>query len=475
MSKKNLPAIDADSPNGTAAMPSGEAVDPPEECPVGSLYERLVTVVERRSLAIALTSLGLGMTLAALWPRVGQSVADGVGWGINAYGLFVPFLLYFLLSSALVKMVDLVERHGSGWVLRVILQFVLARILAILFAIGALAFVFQIPFTLDSSLTPLALLKKVGGQLVDALIGNPFLYGVYGAILTVPVACRWKRLKHCFVMFGDWIESAGQFLVLMTPVFMLTCGAFFTRLPEYAAESLSSQGIGAGANIIGLLHVVRPEWIPERFTFVWMYFVLGGTTAALCFAWHTLYVVFTWAVEPRFSVKRYLTQYWIKVYPLLWASSSETLAVPLSLARMKVAFPEVPASLRQFVIAGGSYLGINGTLICVYVMGVMLAKFVGSQICVIQLLVSLPVIFLLGYAVPGVPGELVIFADTMALILGIPPTVKPLFLALYLTMQVGLPDSFRTGCNSTDSALLAIVSSRNLGRTHVETEPVLDV
>ncbi len=425
-------------------------------------FMRLVGAVERRSLAIALLSLGLGMGLSAWKPQLGQAVADGVGWFVNVYSYFVPFLLYFLLTSALVKMIDLVEDRGNRWVLPVMVQFVVARMLAILFAITALALMFQIPFSLEVASSPLSLLKKVGSLLVDALVGSTFLYGVYAALLTVPLAARIKRLKALFMAFGDWIETAGQMLVLATPVLMLTCGAFFMHLPEYAASSLSSQGLDAGANIIQMLHITRPEWIPDDFSFIWMYFVLSGSTAVLCILWHALYIFFTWTVEPRFSVKRYLSQYWIKVYPLLWASSSEALGVPLSLAQMKSAFPEVPASLRQFVIAGGSYLGINGTLICVYVMGVMLAKFVGAEICVIQLLVSLPVIFLLGYAVPGIPGELVIFADTMVLVLGIPPALTPLFLALYLTMQVGLPDSFRTGCNSTDSALLAITTARHI-------------
>jgi Na+/H+-dicarboxylate symporter len=92
----------------------------------------------------------------------------------------------------------------------------------------------------------------------------------------------------------------------------------------------------------------------------------------------------------------------------------------------------------------------------------MLAVILGVQISFLQLLFSLPVIFILGYAVPGIPGELVIFAGSMGILLGIPADTLPLFLALYLTMQIGLPDSFRTGCNSTDSALLAIISATKL-------------
>ena len=209
-------------------------------------------------------------------------------------------------------------------------------------------------------------------------------------------------------------------------------------------------------NILGL------NLIPQRFIFIWLYLIIGLITGMLCLLWHSLYIAYTRIINKKFNILYYLKEYWLKIYPLLWSSSSETLAVPLSLNLMKKRFPEVPSGVRQFVIAGGSYLGINGTLISVYVMGVILAVVLGVHISFLQLLISLPVIFILGYAVPGIPGELVIFAGSMSILLGIPDNILPLFLALYLTLQIGLPDSFRTGCNSTDSALVAIVGSSKL-------------
>ncbi|MFZ2959590.1 MAG: cation:dicarboxylase symporter family transporter [Candidatus Ozemobacteraceae bacterium] len=438
------------------------------------LFNSVVAVVERHSLLISLSSLCLGLLVGELCPAVGETVSHGVSKFVDAYSVFVPFLLYFLLSSALVKMVDLTEEHGSAFIFWTMTQFVGARLFAILFAILGLSFIFHLPFTLDGALTPVAMMRKVGVQLWEALTGNPFLYGVYAALATVPLATKFPKVKNFFVVLGDWIEAAGQALVLITPAFMLAVGAFFTNLPQYAAESLSSQGFGAETNIMKLIHIVLPHWVPEKYTFVWMYLMMSGMTAVFCLVWHALYIAFTRMVQPNFSIRRYVSKYWVEVYPLLWASSSESLGVPLSLARMKVAFPEVPDSIRRFVIAGGSYLGINGTLICVYVMGVMLANFVGVQISILQLLVSLPVIFLMGYTVPGIPGELILFADTMSLILGIPPAIKPLFVALYLTMQIGLPDSFRTGCNSTDSALLAITTCRHIHRMDLEPDEELE-
>ncbi len=81
----------------------------------------------------------------------------------------------------------------------------------------------------------------------------------------------------------------------------------------------------------------------------------------------------------------------------------------------------------------------------------------GLNVSVIELLLLLPVVFLISYGVPGIPGELVLFAGPMATMLNIPETMIPVFLAVYLGIQLGLPDSFRTGNNSTDAYIQAIL------------------
>ena len=45
----------------------------------------------------------------------------------------------------------------------------------------------------------------------------------------------------------------------------------------------------------------------------------------------------------------------------------------------------------------------------------------------------------------------------MATMLNIPEAMIPVFLAVYLGIQLGLPDSFRTGNNSTDAYIQAIL------------------
>ena len=105
----------------------------------------------------------------------------------------------------------------------------------------------------------------------------------------------------------------------------------------------------------------------------------------------------------------------------------------------------------------GSYMNINGTIINVFILGAIVLLVLGLDISVVELLFIVPVVFLISYGVPGIPGELVLFAGPMATMLNIPEATLPVFLAVYLGIQLGLPDSFRTGNNSTDDFVGAIL------------------
>jgi len=451
-------------------------------------FKDLVSFTEKHSLVLALVFFVLGIIITAWAQSLGTFISGAIEFLISFYGYFVPFILYFLLTPALIGIIELAKEYGNGWLFSVLKQFIVARTLAVIFVISILSIIFDLPFYLNGSATFGGALAETVNQLIHALVFSTFLYGVYAAIITIFIARKFAWVKSFFNKVGNGIEYAGESLVVLTPLFMFAIGSFLYHLPFYLEMSMGEGFQLGGQDIFSLLNLNVPGinfvsaqlagiqsafaysnlnisgvgLFSKQFVFIKLYFFIGLMTGLLCLIWHGLYVMYTRMVNKKFNVRYYINNYWLKIYPLLWSSSSESLAVPLSLSLMKKKFPEVPSGIRQFVIAGGSYLGINGTIISVYVMGVILAVILGVQISFLQLLFSLPVIFILGYAVPGIPGELIIFAGSMGVLLGIPENILPLFLALYLTLQIGLPDSFRTGCNSTDSALVAIISSSQL-------------
>ena len=102
----------------------------------------------------------------------------------------------------------------------------------------------------------------------------------------------------------------------------------------------------------------------------------------------------------------------------------------------------------------GSYLNINGTLIAVFVFAGAVAKISGVELSLLRLLFAVPLVFLLGYSVPGLPSELLQFASPLATFLGPGKPALSVFLPLYIVLQVGLADSF-----SEDAGLREYVAS----------------
>ncbi len=130
--------------------------------------------------------------------------------------------------------------------------------------------------------------------------------------------------------------------------------------------------------------------------------------------------------------------------------------MPLNMALIKRGYKEIHRIVRRLVVGLGAYMNINGTTMHVILLGGIVAALVGYTPSFFQLLLGVPLIALIGYGVPGIPGELVLFAVPMVKILNLPEPTIPLFMALYLALQVGLPDSFRTGANVTDNGIYAI-------------------
>jgi len=170
-------------------------------------------------------------------------------------------------------------------------------------------------------------------------------------------------------------------------------------------------------------------------------------------------------------VRDYFRTYWVKAYPLLWSTSSESLATPLNLYILSKHAPWVRPIVRRIVIGAGSVLCTNGTLICAIILLGLVGSILGFQFSFLELLLVIPVAFLISFGIPGIPGELLLFAGPFAMVLGIPPEAIPLFLTLYLGLQLGLPDSFRTGGNTTNNYVYAILLNEVYVKRFLQEEP----
>ena len=413
----------------------------------GGLLRRFLDWFERYLIAFVVGGLVAGIAVA----RFSQTLVDRVDSTVNLfmdlYGFVAPIAIFIILAPSLARLFS--TRTMGAFGLFVIRWYAVRKILACLWAIAFIAIVFRIPFLPQGSVSLTEGITETLRSLGIMAATSPYFWAMYAAALVALVSMRVQRLARYLESILSTVEVAGSYVMPVMPIFMFAIGAYIYGLPDNVQQQI---GLTAeGKNVLTDLNIWGWTINPTTSTGIIIIYVLGALlTAVACFMWQYVFLLIARKHEPRFSILAYFKNYWIKVYPLLWATSSEALATPLNLYLTKKHAPWVRSEVRRFVIGVGSYMNINGTLINVFILGAIVLLILGLDVSVVELMFIIPVVFLISYGVPGIPGELVLFAGPMATLLNIPPDVLPVFLAIYLGIQIGLPDSFRTGNNSTD-------------------------
>ncbi len=284
------------------------------------------------------------------------------------------------------------------------------------------------------------------------MVTSPFMIAIWIGIVVALVSLKITWVFNLLDTFLAGFEAVGRQFVLIVPLFMMAVGAYVYGLPSAVQFQIElGETIFNFATVKFFGFGINPN-TPGGMVAI---YVVGALSVGLvCILWHILLLLLTRHKVKGFYIKNYFKNYWLKVYPLLWSTSSEALS---TLYLTKKHYPEVATTVRRFVVGMGSYLNIDGTLICVFVLGGVVTSILGIQPSLFEWLLVIPMVFLLGYGVPGIPGELILFAGPIALLLNLPADITPIFLALYIGLQIGLPDSFRTGNNSTDNAVCAVL------------------
>ena len=375
---------------------------------------------------------------------------------IDGYSYFAPVAIYLILTPTLTKLL-LSEARGKSFAKYTIKWFVVARMIACVYGVIWTAIAFDLPiFSSTDGLSEA--IKESLSSLGWMLTHSVYFYAIYASIITVFIAYRTPRLADKLAKGVDLIEYLGQFIVPIIPFLMVAIGAYVTVLPEVLEKSLGPEMGNVRANTVEILDFTVN--ITTSLGMILLYILSALLTGFISGIWHLGLLVLVKRANPDFSLKEYFSVYWIKVYPMLWATSSEALGTPLNLHMIKKFCPTIPDEVRQFVVGTGSFLNINGTIINVFLMTGLVATILNIDISLLQLLLSIPIVFLIGYGVPGIPGELILFGGPVAISMGVSPELMPVFLGLFIGLQIGLPDSFRTAANSTDECLCAIILNK---------------
>ncbi len=432
-----------------------------------NLLTRSMNWLEKYLLIFVIGGLIAGIGVASVSQPVIDQVDSVINVFMDLYDLVAPIAIFLILTPSLARLFS--TRRMGRFGLFVIRWYAIRKILACLWAIIFILIIFRIPILPQGSLSLTDGITETLKSLGDMAATSTYFWAMYAAIAVSLISTKVPILTRNLEKVMNAVEVLGSYLMPAMPVFMFAVGAYIYGLPENVQAQV---GLGAENESL-LLDLNIWGWTTDLSTpagIITIYLIGAILTAVACLIWQFVFLLFTRSQEPRFSVLGYFRNYWIKVYPLLWATSSEALATPLNLYLTKKHAPWIRNEIRRFVIGVGSYMNINGTIINVFILGAIVLLVLGLDVSVVKLLFIIPVVFLISYGVPGIPGELVLFAGPMATLLNIPEATLPVFLAVFLGIQLGLPDSFRTGNNSTDDFIGSILMNAVYEKKYARTE-----
>jgi Na+/H+-dicarboxylate symporter len=420
---------------------------------------------EKYLLVLVIGGLIAGIGVAGVSRTLVDQVNAVVNGFMDLYDLIAPIAIFLILTPSLARLLS--NRKTGKFGLLVINWFALRKILASLWAIVFVLVVFRIPILPQGSLSLTDGISETVESLGILMLTSSYFWAMYAAVAVSVISTRAKTVTRVLERVMDFVETAGSYLLPLMPVFMFAIGAYIYGLPENVQQQIALDA--DGKSVLVDLDIWGWTTSPQTSSGMITIYVLGALLTALaCIIWQLLFLIIAQSLEPRFTIVGYFKNYWIRVYPLLWATSSEALATPLNLYLAKKYAPWIRSEIRRFTIGVGSYMDINGTIINVYILGAIVLLVLGLNISVIELLLLVPVVFLISYGVPGIPGELVLFAGPMATMLNIPEAMLPVFLAVYIGIQLGLPDSFRTGNNSTDAYVGSVLLNAVFEKRYAE-------
>jgi Na+/H+-dicarboxylate symporter len=403
--------------------------------------------VARYSAMYAALGFGLGLLVGRAFP-LADLLKSGLEVIVGLYGTIAPLIIFCILAPSLLRIHQHEGAEGRQFAIYTVLWFAKLRLLACLSAVVLVSVVYTLPFAGGGSVEGVAFATALR-SLGRGLVRSPYFLAIYASILGAGLLWRRKgRLVRAFAHLPELVEKLGEALTCVVPVFTLLVGIHVVTLPQILAAHFAEYP----TSTFGKVALFGRQFDTTTASGILVIYVLVALlTGLICSLWHAALLLCVRYKLPGLSIRTYFTGYFLKLYPLLWSTCSEALATPLNMHLLKELYPQIDPAVRRFAVGLGSVININGTLICCFVMVPAVCMMLGLPISVPHLLLCFPIIYILGFGVPGIPGELVLFAGPIMSVLTVPEPLQAAFLLTFLGLQIGLPDSFRTGANSTDA------------------------
>jgi Na+/H+-dicarboxylate symporter len=401
----------------------------------------------------AFGALFLGIGLGFLVPQL-AFLYDAVSVGIGGIVAAAPFIIFFTLTPALIRMYA--TASAGRFALVVVIGFVVTTTLGGLFAL-LVSLVFFPGMGFGFGTTGLAQqVQEIAETSLVVMSTNPLFRAIWGALVVSvllyfggrigkatprnPVSRGLRAITDIYVLVGvHAVAALGRVIKALMPVILFMLGVYLFVLTGRLQEELAA------------VDVPNPPWTPIQ-----AYFISVGILVLITFLWLAL-VSLVISAYTKFPLKRLIGRYLLVVYPFAWATSSSAASIPVNITSARDGLGVRP-EVRNFVIPFGATVNLDGTMMAAVVGTIVTARMVGYDISVLDFLLAMIPLILITIGTPGVPGGLAALAGpVMAAVLPLPPGTEAIFIALFIALLFGPNDMFRTAVNVLDNGLFALL------------------
>ena len=322
---------------------------------------------------------------------------------------------------------------------RGVIWFFVVRVIAALFTIAIIALIFRSP------LLPVHMGDFSFNQISE--IFENYVFTMLMSAIILAVIAGWIGSKQDNVykqlqLGSKLLDKIGNAAGILIPPLMFTLGLYVAGLDKIIVGEAREASIA-----------VQNPFLLYALSLVAL--ILIG------YAWQIGYLYFVIRYRNDVTIKGFITKYYQHVYPLAFASMSEIVTFPLSLAKARNAFPTMDESTSRFVFSLGVPMNVTGNMINGFIIAGFVSYALGYPLSVLEMLIVVPIISVVALGEVGIPGDsILLFGLVMVATMAVPAefatNFNEVFLSLWFALEVGLQDSFRTGINVTDNAISAL-------------------
>jgi len=157
--------------------------------------------------------------IGVFWADQSSSFAyfinDLMGRFIDSYSYVAPVTIYLILTPTLIKLF-LSETKGKSFANYTIKWFVIARLIACIYAVIFTTIAFNLPLYSTTAGFMMAINKSFY-SLVWMLTHSVYFYAVYASLISVFIALKVSKIANTLVKGVDLVEYLGKFIVPIIP------------------------------------------------------------------------------------------------------------------------------------------------------------------------------------------------------------------------------------------------------------------